>query len=310
MIGVVSTHEVERVAVYARCRDELAERNRAAVGTMRDREQKALVARVEYAPERHREAAFHLTPAPLDHDVMYSLLERGVQPGRVVEGDGVAVVRDPVDRLAQALARTAFQRERPDIHDALVADVPLVHAGPAVDAEPLLTGPEHGHRPAAVVREAAKRRPELVALLGLADRVGGDEADAAVDRVRHEAIAFEECLLVAPEREVVERPGAQAAHDVGSALGGVGATTRAVPVDDGPERQHERDRRQPETDGEQGRVQERVHSRIERHGPDADQPSGGGPPGLVPGDRATAAMGRDHAPEHRCADEGDRDHAT
>ena len=213
---------------------------------------------------------------------LHGCLELGVDAGRVVEGDRVAVVRDPVDRLAQALARTTLERECPDVDDTLVADVPLVHAGPAVDAEPLLTGPEHCHRPAAVVREMAEGGPELVTFLRLADRVGGDEADAAVDRVGDEAVAFEEGLLVAPEREVVERPGAEAADDVGSAFGGVGATARAVPVDDGPEREHERERRQTETDGEQGRVQERVHSRIERHGPDADEPPGGGPPGFGP----------------------------
>ena len=310
MVALVSAHEVERVTADAGSRDELAERDRMSLGAVRDRQQETLVTGVEYAPERHREASFDLATTPLHHDGPDRVRQRRLNPGRVVERDRVAVVRDPVDGLAQAFAGPALQREGPHVHDALVADVPLVHTGAPVDAEPLLAGAEHGHRPAAFVREAAERRPELVALLGLTDRVGRDQADSPVDGVRDQAVAIQEGLLVAAKCEVVERAGAETPDYVGGAPGGVGATTRAVPVYDGPERQHERDGRQPETDGEQGRVQEGVHPRIEGHGPDTHEAPGRGPPGFVPGDRTAATMGRDHAPENSCADQGDRDDAT
>ena len=65
VLAVVAAHEVERVAVDARRRDELAEGDRGAVGAVGDRQQQALVAGVEDAPEGHREAALHLaTPGP------------------------------------------------------------------------------------------------------------------------------------------------------------------------------------------------------------------------------------------------------
>ena len=64
VVAVVAAHEVERVAVDAGRRHELAEGHRVAVGAVRDRQQQALVAGVEDAPEGHREAALHLAPAP------------------------------------------------------------------------------------------------------------------------------------------------------------------------------------------------------------------------------------------------------
>ena len=68
MFAVVAAHEVERVAADARRRDELAERHRRSVGTVRDRQQQTLVAGVEDAAEGHREAPLDLAPAALDHD--------------------------------------------------------------------------------------------------------------------------------------------------------------------------------------------------------------------------------------------------
>ncbi len=276
MVGRVAPHQVQRVAVDARGRDELAHGRRRPVGAPHHGQQQPGVAGVEDPTEHHGEAPLVLALAAEAHQGGELVPQGGVQPGRIVEGDGVAVLLDAVVGLAEPLHVAARQGEGLDTHHRLVTEVDVVHPRVAVDRQPVLARTHHRRHPAVVVGEPPERPPDLLALVAGSDGIGRDQADATVDGIGHQAVPVEEPPLVGAQREVVEGGDAVAAHDVpGPELGGAAGGQPAVDHRAGEQEQRDGDQRQ--ADDQQGRGQEPVGPLGQGDGLDA-RPSARPPP--------------------------------
>ena len=308
MVPVVAPHEVERVALDAGGRDVLAQGHRRSVGGVGHGQEQPLVPGVEQASQRHREAALHLALTALGHEPPQPLSQLGAHGGGVVEGAGVAVAGDAVDRLAEALVAPALEREPADVDDALVARVHVVHAGRAVHRQPVLPGPQHRQGPSVLVGEPSEAPPDLPALRLRADRVRGHQADPAVHGIGDGAVGPEPPLLVGPQREVVESPGRVALDDVASlfeARAGLRTEVQGAALHHRPEREPQGEGGQAQGDGHQRRRQEVVEAMGKGDGVHAHQTlghRGGGPgqrqPRRVPGGghelHGAGSQGGDH----------------
>ncbi len=247
----------------------------------------------------------------------------GLQVGRVQEANRVAVAGDPVDRLAEPLHLPALEREGPWVDHGLVADVDEAHPRRLVGRQPLLARAHDAEAPAVAVDVAPERIPDVPALGEGADRVRGDEAHAAEDRVGDQRVAMEEPLLVVAQGEVVERAGAVAADDVTRAeLSGApahrGTARRESAVHDRPGEQVQGHHDETEPDGQQTDGGVAIDGGGKGHPTHADETLGRSQEHIGPAgelvvmharghfDRREAAQGRDHATDGE-NDEGGHD---
>ena len=131
-------------------------------GPVHHRQKEAGVVGVEGPAEGHGESPLHVAATALGHDPLQRSPQGGVQLRGVVETDPVAVPGDPVDGLPQSLEASALQPEAAYSHHALIPDVEVMHAGRAIDRQPLLTGAQPAERPPVLVDVAAKSPPGLL----------------------------------------------------------------------------------------------------------------------------------------------------
>ena len=139
---------------------------------MDHRQKEACVVGVEGPTEGHGESPLHIAATALGHDPFQRSPQGGIQLGGVVKADPVAVLGNPVDGLAQSLEASALQPEAAHSHHGLIPHVEVMHAGSAIDRQPLLTGAQPAERPPVLVDVAAKGPPGLLPFGRWSDRVG------------------------------------------------------------------------------------------------------------------------------------------
>ena len=251
-------------------RDELAHRRGMAVGSRHHAQDEILVAGIEDPAQDHGEPALEFAAPALGHESGEFRRRLTVEVGGVVERHRVPVLGDAVVGLAQALHVPAGQGEFVHVDDGLVADVDVVHPRGPVDGQPVLAGAHHADDPPPVVGEAAERGPHLLLLGEGPDGIGRDQADAAVDGVRHHGVAVEEPLLVAAQGEVVQRSLAVAPDDVPGACLRRPAR-RSAAVDEGAGGQDHRHHGQGHPHGEEAGREKVVEPVGEGHAAQPDE---------------------------------------
>ena len=292
MVPGIPPHQIEGIAVDAGSRDELAHRRRLALGGADHGQQQPGVPGIEHPSQHHREPPFVLSLPAEAHQRGQFLGQFGGNAGGIVERNRVPLVLDPVVGLAQTLLAAAGQRESWNVHHRLIAEVDVVHARIPIHGEAVLPGTHHRRDPSVAVGETPERHPHQLPLIDRSDRVGGDEADAAVDGVGHQAVAMEEPLLVAAEGEVVEGRRPVPPHDVpGPELGGASGGQPTVHHRAGHQEQDSSGQGYPQH--QQRRVQDALQPRRQVDGLDPDQPFGRRPKSLPPGDGIVDSVGAD-----------------
>ncbi len=185
----------------------MQEAGRLAAPGEADDEDGVLVAEAEQGVERHHESALGRITTPRARDVLEFRPQRCVELARPQHPRGVARVLEPVHRLAHLADRATLEREGGGLDDGFVAVVQRMEASGGVERQEPLRGAEDRDTPVARVRMLDECGDQVVEPVVRADRVAGDDCDAADDAVGEERglVVVEEVRLVGSQDERRER---------------------------------------------------------------------------------------------------------